>query len=117
MYLGFYPEMVNRQKIAWVGTLLTDTALVWHLHRYRELEENDTWVNYSTAIQMEYRNEREVVDAQLKLGQLKYQGSIRAYLTEFRALNNFAWATEGTKRKSGPGHARRGTRHAICPLP
>ena len=34
MYLGFYPEMVDRQKIAWVGTLLTDTALVWHLHRY-----------------------------------------------------------------------------------
>jgi len=42
---------------------------------------------------MEYRNEWEVVDAELKLGQLKYQGSIRAYLTEFRALNNFAWAT------------------------
>ena len=23
MYLGFYPETLNRQKIAWVGTLLT----------------------------------------------------------------------------------------------
>ena len=34
-----------------------------------------------------------MADAQLKLGQLKYQGSIRAYLTEFRALNNFARAT------------------------
>ena len=33
------------------------------------------------------------MDAQLKLGLLKYQGSIRAYLTEFRALNNFAQAT------------------------
>jgi len=42
MYLGFYPETVDRQKITWVGTLLTDTALVWHLHRYRELGENDT---------------------------------------------------------------------------
>jgi len=93
MYLGFYPETVDHQKIAWVGTLLTDTVLVWHLHRYRKLQENDTWANYSAAIWMEYRNEREVADAQLKLGQLKYQGSIRAYLTEFRALNNFAWAT------------------------
>jgi len=93
MYLGFYPEMIDRQKIAWVGTLLTDTALVWHLHQYRELGENDSWVNYSTAIRMEYRNEREAANAQLKLGQLKYQGSIRAYLTEFRALNNFARAT------------------------
>jgi len=83
MYLGFYPETIDRQKIAWVGILLTDTALVWHLHRYRELRDNDIWVNYTAAIQAEYRNEREAADAQLKLGQLKYQGSIRAYLTEF----------------------------------
>ena len=33
MYLGFYPETMDRQKIAWVRTLLTDTALAWHLHR------------------------------------------------------------------------------------
>ena len=57
MYLGFYLETVDRQKIAWVGTLLTDTALVWYLHRYRELGENDTWFNYSAAIRTEYRNE------------------------------------------------------------
>jgi len=93
MYLGFYPEMIDRQKIAWVGTLLTDTALVWHLHRYHELRENDTWANYSAAIRAEYRNEREAADAQLKLGQLKYQGSTRAYLIVFHALNNFAPAT------------------------
>jgi len=93
MYLGFYPDTTDPQKITWVRTLLTDTALVWHLHRYRELRENDTWANYSAAIRAEYHNEREAADAQLKLGQLRYQGSIRAYLTEFRALNNFARAT------------------------
>ena len=32
MYLGFYPETIDRQKIEWVRTLLLDTALVWHLH-------------------------------------------------------------------------------------
>jgi len=93
MYLGFYPETVDLQKIAWIGTLLSDSALVWHLHRYRELGENANWVNYTVAIRVEYRNECEAVDAQLKQGQLKYQGSIRAYLTEFRALNNFTRAT------------------------
>jgi len=93
MYLGFCPEMVDRQKITWVGTLLTDTPFVWHLHRYRELRDNDTWANYSAAIRTEYRNEREAADAQYKLGLVKYQGSIRAYLTECRALNNFAQAT------------------------
>jgi len=45
MYLGFYPETIDRQKIAWVGTLLTDTALVWHLHRHRKLQDNDPWAN------------------------------------------------------------------------
>ena len=93
MYLGFYPETINRQKITWIGTLLTDTALVWYLHRHWELRDNDTWANYAMAIQAEYRNEREAADTQLKLGQLKYQGSIRAYLTEFWALNIFAPAT------------------------
>jgi len=93
MYLGFYPETVDRQKITWIRTFLTDTALVWHLHRYLELRDNDTWVNYSAAIRTEYRNEGEAADAQLKLGQLQYQGSIRTYLTEFRALNIFTRAT------------------------
>ena len=76
MYLGFYPETVDRQKIAWIGTLLTDTALSWHLHRYRDLGEVDTWVNYSAAIQAEYHYDREAAEAQHKLGQLRYQGSI-----------------------------------------
>ena len=39
MYLGFYLETVDQQKIAWVGTLLTDTTLVLHLHRYWELQD------------------------------------------------------------------------------
>jgi len=99
MYLGFYPETVDRQKIAWIGTLLTDTALAWHLHRYRELRDNDTWFNYATAIRAEYHNDREAAEAQAKLGQLRYQGSIRAYLTEFRALNNFARTTGESLRE------------------
>jgi len=93
MYLGFYPETVDRQKIAWVGILLTDTDLVWHLHRYHELQDNDTWANYTAAIQAKYWNEREAVDTQLKLGQLRYHGSIHTYLMEFRVLNNFAGGT------------------------
>jgi len=100
MYLGFYPDTVDRQKIAWIGALLTDTALVWHLQRHRELRDNNTWANYSAAIRTEYRNEHEAADTQLKLGQLQYQGDIRAYMTEFRALNNYVQATrEGLQEK------------------
>jgi len=70
--------------------LLMDMALGWHLHRYRVLKNQDTWAHYSAAIQAKYCDEREATDAQLKLWQLKYQGLIWAYLTEFQALNNFA---------------------------
>ena len=63
MYLGFYPKTVDHQKIAWVGTLLTDTALLWHLQWYQEMNDADTWVNYSAAIRVYYRNDREAADA------------------------------------------------------
>jgi len=29
-YIGFYPETLDAQKIAWVGTLLSDTVKAWH---------------------------------------------------------------------------------------
>jgi len=89
-YLSFYPETNDQQKIAWVGTLLTGTAKAWDLYRYDTLGENDSRVNYSAAIRSEYHDPREVANAQLKLSQLKYGGDIQAYLTEFKALNNYA---------------------------
>ena len=92
-YLSFYPETSDQQKIVWVGTLLTGTAKAWDLHRYDTMGENDTWANYSAAIRTEYFDSREAAGAQLKLSQLRYSGDIRAYMTEFRALNNLARAT------------------------
>jgi len=92
-YLSFYPETSDQQKIVWVGTLLTGTAKAWDLHRYDTLDENDTWANYSAAIRTEYYDIREAASAQLKLSQLRYNGDIRAYMTEFRALNNLARAS------------------------
>lgn len=67
-YLGFYPETGDRQKIAWVGTLLTGTAKAWDLHRYDTLGEADTWFNYSAAIRAEYLDTREAANAQVRLG-------------------------------------------------
>jgi len=79
---------------------LTGTAKAWDLHRYDTMGENDSWSQYATAIRAEYLDTREAANAQLKLSQLKYTGDIRAYLTEFRALNNYARATgEGLQEK------------------
>jgi len=99
-YLSFYPETREQQKIAWVGTLLTGTARAWDLHRYNTLGENDTWAKYAAAIRTEYEDTGEVANVQLKLNQLRYTGDIQAYMTEFRALNNYTWATgEGLQEK------------------
>jgi hypothetical protein len=99
-YLSFNPETRDAQKIAWVGTLLTDTARAWDLHRYDKMGENDHWEQYSQAIRTEYFDPRVAANAQLKLGQLRYTGDIRAYMTEFRALNKYARATgEGLYEK------------------
>ena len=92
-YLSLYPETSDQQKIAWVGTLLTGMAKAWDLHRYDTLGENDSWVNYAADIRTEYHDPSKAANAQLKLSQLKYLGDIRAYMTEFRALNNYARAT------------------------
>jgi len=99
-YLYFYPETGDQQKIAWVGTLLTGTAKAWDLHRYDTMGENDSWSKYSAAIRAEYLDTQEAANAQLKVSQLWYTGDIRAYMTEFRAFNNYAQATgDGLQEK------------------
>jgi hypothetical protein len=92
-YLGFYPATGERQKITWVGTLLMGTVKVRELHWYDLLGDADTWANYLVDIQVEYLDTHDSADAQLKLAQIKFSGNIRVYLTEFRALNNYAQAT------------------------
>jgi len=99
-YIGFYPETLNAQKIAWVGTLLSDTAKAWHQYRSRTMADRDTWARYTAAIRAEFRDTREAANAQLKLSQLRYKGNIKAYFTEFQTLNVYAQATgEGLREK------------------
>lgn len=92
-YIEFYPETRDAQRIVWVGTLLADTARAWDQHRRRTMGERDTWTAYTSAIRTEYWDTREAANTQLKLGQLKYKGDIKAYLTKFRELNIYARAT------------------------
>jgi len=92
-YIGFYPETLDAQKIAWVGMLLSDTAKAWHKHRRRTMVDRDARARYTTAIRTEFSDPREAANAQLKLSQLRYKGDIKAYFTEFCTLNVYARAT------------------------
>jgi len=52
------------------------------------------------TIRAEFRDTREAANAQLKLSQLRYRGDIKAYFTEFHALNVYTQATsEGLREK------------------
>jgi len=42
-YIIFYPETSGIQRIAWIGTLLTDEAKEWHQARRRQVGDDDTW--------------------------------------------------------------------------
>jgi len=70
-YIGFYPETLDAQKIAWVGTLLSDTAKGRHQHRRWTMADRDTWARYTVAIWAEFRDTREAANTQLKLSQLR----------------------------------------------
>ena len=82
-YIRFYPETSGIQRIAWIGTLLTDEAKEWHQARRRLVGDADTWNAYSEALQDEYLNLREAATAFNQLSALRYKGDIKAYLTAF----------------------------------
>jgi len=92
-FISFYPDSTDAQRIAWIRTLLSGTALDWHQHRRRTMGDRDTWALYATHLQAEYRDPQEGANAQRRLGELEYKGDIKAYLTEFRALNIYARCT------------------------
>jgi len=95
-FISFYPDSTNAQRIAWIGTLLSGTALDWHQHRRCTTGDRDIWALYATHLQAEYCDRQEGVNAQRKLRKLEYKGDIKAYLTEFRALNIHARYTGET---------------------
>ena len=54
--ISFYPNSTDVQRIAWIGTLLSETVLDCHQHRQRTMGDRDTWGLYATHLQAEYRN-------------------------------------------------------------
>ena len=55
-FISFYPQSTDAQRIAWIGTILSGTALDWHQHRRRTTGDQDTWALYATRLQAEYRD-------------------------------------------------------------
>jgi hypothetical protein len=55
-YFSFHPETLDRQRITFVGALLTDEAKEWHQHQIRIRGQNETWTLYQEAIQEEYED-------------------------------------------------------------
>jgi hypothetical protein len=98
-YFRCYPNTLDAQRIAWVGSLLTNEAREWHLARELRTRLQDTWNAYSEAIQEQYLDPEEASTAYDALAALRYKGDIKAYLVTFEALNHQAQITGQPLRK------------------
>lgn len=92
-YFRCYPNTLDAQRIAWVGSLLTNEAREWHLARELRTRLQDTWNAYTEAIQEQYLDPEEASTAYDKLAALRYKDDIKAYLVTFEALNHQAQVT------------------------
>jgi hypothetical protein len=115
VFLDFYPNTTVRQKIAWVGALLTETALSWHLHRYRDLGDADSWANYSTTIRTEYHDAREAADARSSSDSLNTKGAFGPTSRNSAPLTSTPGQRGRPPRKNQHGYARQYLRYAIQP--
>jgi hypothetical protein len=98
-YFRCYPDTLDAQRIAWVGSLLTNEAREWHLARELRTRLQDTWNAYSEAIQEQYLDPEEAATAYDEIAALRYKGDIKAYLVTFEALNHHAQITGQALRK------------------
>jgi len=98
-YFRCYPNTLDAQRIAWVGSLLTNEAREWHLARELRTRLQDTWNAYSEAIQEQYLDPEEASTAYDTLAALRYKGDIKAYLVTLEALNHQAQITGQPLRK------------------
>ena len=92
-YFRCYPNTLDAQCIALVGSLLTNEAREWHLARELRTRLQDTWNTYFEAIQEQYLDPEEASMAYDTLATLRYKGDIKAYLVTFEALNHQAEIT------------------------
>jgi len=97
-YFTFYPLTGDKQKIAFIGSLLTDEAQEWHQHRSLTLGGNDTAAAYWDAIKAEYVDPMEAYTSHRKLRELRYKGDIKAFLVSFKTINRHA-GVNGTSLK------------------
>jgi len=80
----------DAQKIGWIGSLFTDTALEWHQKRVYQVAKlgfNDQWANYVTALRERFRDVAREHNDLKAMRKLEYKGDIAEYITKLQELN------------------------------
>lgn len=91
-YMEIYGDSFpsDQLKIDWVGTLLTDHALVFHDLRENQTRSGggtDSWNEYKGALAKRFKYTVDVSRLYRQMGKLVYRRDIGRYLTELRELN------------------------------
>jgi len=85
---SFYDDQI---KIAWVGSLLTDKARIWHQQRQDNAMRQgweDNWNAYSAHLAERFRDPSERFRAMEKMKKLEYKNDITQFMTELRDYND-----------------------------
>lgn len=80
----------DKFKIGWVGSLLSDSAQMWHHCRKKQMDQlgtTDSWDSYSAALQARFKDTKEASRNYKRMRELQYQGDTAKYLDEFLYLN------------------------------
>ncbi|EFY92551.1 hypothetical protein J3458_011633 [Metarhizium acridum] len=88
-YAESFPS--DKFKIAWLGSLLSDKARMWHDHRKKQVDRlggRDSWDSYSAALQARCKDINEASRNYERMKELQYQGDTEDYLAKLLDLND-----------------------------
>lgn len=97
-FMNSYAESfpLDKFKISWVGSLLSDSALMWHHRRKKQMDQlgiTDSWDSYSAALQARFKDTMEASRNYKLMRELQYQGDTAKYLVELLDLNELvSWS-------------------------
>jgi hypothetical protein len=87
-YSSAFPD--EDAQVKWVGSLFSHKALSWHQERRKAIKSQglkDNWAAFSSAIEAQFMDRREVQKDERRIRELQYEGDIDDYITKLEDLN------------------------------
>jgi hypothetical protein len=87
-YSSAFPD--EDTQVKWVGSLFSHKALSWHQECQKAIKSQglkDNWAAFSSAIEAQFMDRRQVQKDERRIRELQYEGDIDDYITKLEDLN------------------------------